>query len=78
MLAYYDAATASRHTRIPVLVGAALFDPAVPPPGQFAVYNALAGEKKLFVRDAAHFTWPEQPAEDARLRKELAAWFAAE
>jgi len=42
VLRYFDAATAATHTHIPVMVAAALFDPAVPPPGQFAVYNCLA------------------------------------
>ena len=36
------------------MVAAALFDPAVPPPGQFAIHSALAGERALFVRRNAH------------------------
>ncbi|MEZ5583004.1 MAG: hypothetical protein R3F37_09785 [Candidatus Competibacteraceae bacterium] len=32
-----------------------MFDPAVPPPGQYAIYNALAGHKDLFVLQAGHF-----------------------
>ena len=55
VLAYYDAATAATRIRIPVLGAAALFDPAVPPPGQFAVVNALAGETELFIRSLGHF-----------------------
>ena len=37
VLAYFSSATAARHIQIPVFVSAALSDPAVPPPGQFAV-----------------------------------------
>ncbi len=75
VLRYYDATLAARHTTTPTFVAAAVFDPAVPPPGQFAVYNCLAGEKRLFVREAAHFTWPGQGDEDKRLNAELEQWF---
>lgn len=74
VLAYFDAATAARFIKLPVFVAAALADPAVPPPGQFAVYNSLAGPKQLFVRQAAH---PDLPADNARLGPILAAWFDA-
>jgi cephalosporin-C deacetylase len=67
VLAYFDAATAARHIGIPVHVGAALFDPAVPPPGQFAVHNALPGPKKLHVLTAGHFAHPGQAAEEEGL-----------
>jgi cephalosporin-C deacetylase len=67
VLQYFDSATAAGHVRIPTLVAAALFDPAVPPPGQFAVHNCLAGPKSLFVRQAAHFDWAGQAAEDLEL-----------
>jgi cephalosporin-C deacetylase len=68
VLQYFDAAAAARHSRIPVLVAAALFDPAVPPPGQFAVYNCQAGAKQLFVRQAAHFDWPGAGEEDREVK----------
>ena len=54
VLQYFDAATAAAHSTTPTLVAAALFDPAVPPPGQFAIHNCLAGERALFVRRNAH------------------------
>ncbi|MET8968596.1 acetylxylan esterase [Streptomyces hydrogenans] len=69
VLAYFDAATAARYLRIPVHVGAALFDPHVPPPGQFAVYNALAGPRELTVLRAGHFDHPGEPAETAALEE---------
>jgi len=75
VLAYFDAATAARSIRIPVFVAAALFDPAVPPPGQFAVYNALPGDKELFTWTSGHFSTPAEAAEQAQLAARLADWF---
>lgn len=75
-LRYYDAAVAASLTRIPVHVAAALFDPVVAPPGQFAVYNALAGPKTLFVLDAGHFDYPRKAEQDRRLSDALKAFFA--
>jgi cephalosporin-C deacetylase len=77
-LKYFDSATASTFTTIPTLVAAALFDPAVPPPGQFAVYNALAGPKELFVRDVAHFAWHGEAEEGKRLFDAQVQFFARE
>jgi cephalosporin-C deacetylase len=74
-LRYFDAAVAVRHLRIPVHIAAARFDPAVPPPGQFAVYNALAGPRELFVLEAGHFEHAGLAAEEARLRDALAYFF---
>jgi cephalosporin-C deacetylase len=76
VLQYFDSSLAAGHIRMPVYVAAALFDPAVPPPGQFAVYNALPEEKRLFVRRAAHFDCPEQREDDNRIFQELSEWFA--
>lgn len=75
VLRYYDAATASRFIHIPTLVVAALFDPAVPPPGQFAVYNALPGPKQLIVRQADHFDYPAADSEWQTINNTLDAWF---
>lgn len=69
VLAYFDAATAARHIEIPVHVSAALFDPHVPPPGQFAVHNALSGPRELLVLRAGHFDHPGEPAETAALEE---------
>jgi cephalosporin-C deacetylase len=57
-------------------VAAALFDPAVPPAGQFAVYNAIPGCKKLFTLDAGHFDYPAQADQERALRGELGQFFA--
>lgn len=74
-LRYFDAAVAARYCKIPVHVAAARFDPAVPPPGQFAIHNALAGPKELFVRAAGHFEHGGLAAETARLQDALAYFF---
>ena len=74
-LRYFDGAVAARYLRIPMHVAAARFDPAVPPPGQFAIYNALAGHKELFVLRAGHFDHAGSAAEDARLLDALAYFF---
>lgn len=77
VLAYHDAATAARHISIPVLVCLARFDPAVPPPGQAAVYNALGGPRALVWRDADHFAAYPGEADDAvRVAEATATWFA--
>ncbi len=74
-LAYYDAAVAAEYIRIPMLVAAALFDPAVPPPGQFAIYNALTHGQELYVLDAGHFDWPGRPAQEAALAARVRDYF---
>ncbi len=76
VLKYYDAAIHARHIRIPVFCSCALFDPAVPPAGQFAVYNALPGEKQLHVRQAGHFDHPANAEDDRKTRQMQDAWFA--
>ncbi|MCC7145815.1 MAG: acetylxylan esterase [Phycisphaeraceae bacterium] len=75
VLRYFDSASAARSIRIPTAVVAALFDPAVPPPGQFAVFNALAGPKQLIVRQADHFEYAASDTEWQMLNNTLDAWF---
>lgn len=75
-LAYYDAATAARYLRIPALVAAARFDPVVPPPGQFAIYNAIPERlRRLFVLGAGHFDYPGQEQQLREMNLELACFF---
>ena len=75
-LDYHDAASAARRLRIPVHVGAAVLDPAVDPRGQFAVYHALAGPRRLTVRANGHIDAPEGRLADA-LALQAAADFLA-
>lgn len=75
-LAYYDAASAARHLCIPVMVAAALFDPVVPPPGQYAIFNAIAKPlKRLFVLQAGHFDHAGQALELQKMNQEVASFF---
>ncbi|MFM8332727.1 MAG: acetylxylan esterase [Candidatus Methylumidiphilus sp.] len=76
-LQYYDAALSARHITIPVHVAAALFDPVVAPPGQFAIYNALAGPRYLYVLDGGHFDYPRRTEQEARLFQEMQRFFDA-
>ena len=74
-LQYYDAALSARHISVPVHVAAALFDPVVAPPGQFAIYNALSGPRDLFVAQAGHFDFPGRSEQDLRLLVDLQRFF---
>lgn len=66
VLRFFDASAAAGRITIPTLVACALRDPAVPPPGQFAVYNAIP-DAALHVMTAGHTEYPGQEAE-------LAGW----
>lgn len=74
-LKYYDAACAARHINIPMHVAAALFDPCVAPPGQFAIYNAIPTEKHLFVLDGGHFDYPAMAHQHHLLKQDLSEFF---
>lgn len=74
-LVWYDAAVAARYVSQPVLAGLALFDPAVPPPGQFAIFNALPKSKELVTFDAGHFDYPATAAQEANRRARALSFF---
>lgn len=75
-LAYYDAAATVQFLRIPALVAPALFDPAVPPPGQFAIYNAMpAALRQLVVLDAGHFDYDGKEQQLQDLARQAANFF---
>jgi len=76
VLSFYDAATAAKRINIPMHCACAKFDPCVAPPGQFAVYNALPGNKELFVLDAGHYNYPNQPQQEQQLLAALDNFFA--
>jgi len=57
-LRYFDAVFAARLLKIPAVYACSQFDPAVPPPGQFSVYNAHAGPKRLSPFSTGHFEDP--------------------
>jgi cephalosporin-C deacetylase len=77
VLKYFDAATAAALIQIPVSVDAATFDPGVPPPSQYSVYNAIPTQKELFIRQAAHFDLAGNHHDDAAIHARLRRWFAA-
>jgi cephalosporin-C deacetylase len=54
-LRYYDAANSLRYLHIPTAFGCALFDPAVPPPGQWSAANAHPGPKVVSAFPVGHF-----------------------
>lgn len=76
-LRLFDAATAATRIRIPMLVAPALFDPAVPPPCQFAVANALPAEEfnEIFILDAGHFEYARGAMQNAELREKIGQFF---
>lgn len=73
-LRYVDAATAATRTTQPVLVGAARTDPAVPPVGQIAIYDALAGPRVLVELTAGHLEFDGQEREETLFRAASRAW----
>lgn len=76
-LQYYDAATAARYIQIPIYFVAALFDPFVAPPGQFAIYNALNNSsRQLFVLPAGHFDYPGKGEQETKLIGQVEQFFS--
>lgn len=82
-LSFHEAVFASRRIRIPVLFVLSMFDPSVPPPGQFAVARACRSPwKKVLKQRCGHFDWdyPEKGPEARMLvqaRVEMAGHTAA-
>ncbi|SIO03105.1 acetylxylan esterase [Agromyces cerinus] len=76
VLGYFDAAVAAQRIRIPVHVAAAVLDPAVDPRGQFAVYHALTGPKRLSVRANGHLDGPVAEVSERMARQHAADFFA--
>lgn len=74
VLRYFDAATAATRVGIPVMVCAAQEDPAVPPVGQFSVFQALAGQKSLLVQAAAHREYPGEDRDHSVRHAAFSAW----
>jgi cephalosporin-C deacetylase len=76
-LRLFDAATAATRIDIPMLVAAARFDPAVAPPCQFSVANALSTSKhhETVVLDAGHFDYPGMEAQHAQLSTKVRRFF---
>lgn len=76
VLAHFDAATAARFIQIPMLCACACFDPAVAPPGQFSIYNAIPSEKELFILSHGHYEHPDVLKESLQLHRAKSKFFA--
>jgi cephalosporin-C deacetylase len=68
-LSLFDAATAAALIEIPMLIAVARFDPAVAPPCQFSVANALptSDHHEIVILDAGHFDYPASKEQHALL-----------
>lgn len=77
MLRLFDSATAATRITQPMLVAAARFDPAVAPPCQFSVANALAKSKfnETFILDAGHFDYPDAAVQHNLLSEKVRQFF---
>jgi len=76
VLRYYDAALAAKRITMPMHCACAKLDPCVAPPGQFAIYNTLPGEKHLYTLDAGHYNYANQRQQEDELINELDTFFA--
>ena len=76
-LRLFDAASAATRITAPMLMAVALFDPAVAPPCQFAVANALPKSKfnEIFILDAGHFDYVDDKGQQILLREKVERFF---
>jgi len=74
-LRFFDAAIAASRITVPMLVAPALFDPAVAPPCQFSVANALQKFNEIFILDAGHFDYAGSEKQNAILRDKVGRFF---
>ncbi|WP_454849887.1 acetylxylan esterase [Rhizobium binxianense] len=77
VLRLFDAASAASRITVPMLMAVARFDPAVAPPCQFAVANALPKSKfnENFILDAGHFDYAGGAEQGAALRDRIGRFF---
>ncbi|MBC2606739.1 acetylxylan esterase [Pelagicoccus albus] len=75
-LSFFDAASTAKYMKTATHLACARFDPAVAPPGQFAIYNALPESvRQLFTLTAGHHEYASQKEEDTSLLQELREFF---
>lgn len=76
-LSLFDAATAATRIEAPMLVAVARFDPAVAPPCQFSVANALptSNHHETVILDAGHFDYPGGEEQHALLIEKVRRFF---
>ncbi len=78
-LSLFDAATAAMRIDIPMLLAVARFDPAVPPPCQFSIANALpaSNRREIVILDAGHFDYPGCKEQHLLLSEKARLFFRA-
>jgi cephalosporin-C deacetylase len=77
-LRLHDSAVAASRIKVPMLLSVAQFDPAVAPPCQFAVANAVPPQfNEIFILDAGHFDYPGKAAQEASLNEKLGGFLRA-
>nr|WP_294529758.1 acetylxylan esterase [uncultured Rhodopila sp.] len=76
-LRLFDAAVAATRIEVPMLLAVARFDPAVAPPCQFSVANALptSNHHEIVVLDAGHFDYIGQEEQHALLSETVRRFF---
>jgi cephalosporin-C deacetylase len=76
-LKFFDAATAATRIEAPTLVAVARFDPAVAPPCQFSLANALATSihHETVILDAGHFDYQGGSEQHALLADKVRRFF---
>jgi len=76
-LSLFDAATAASRLAVPMLVAVARFDPAVAPPCQFSIANALpsSNDHETVILDAGHFDYPGMDEQHALLAEKVRRFF---
>jgi cephalosporin-C deacetylase len=79
ILSLFDAATAATRIGNPMLVAVARFDPAVAPPCQFSVANALStsNHHETVILDAGHFDYAGCEEQHALLLEKVREFFRA-
>lgn len=73
---YYDVTNFAPRIRCPVLIGVGLLDTLCPPPGVFATYNQLGGQKEILIMPRAEHSDGLEPTHQP-YRVRAAAWLAA-
>jgi cephalosporin-C deacetylase len=78
-LSLFDAATAATRIAVPMLMAVARFDPAVAPPCQFAVANALSTSilHETVILDAGHFEYSGLQQQHKLVQGKIGQFFEA-
>jgi cephalosporin-C deacetylase len=75
VLQWYDAAATIVHAKQPVLYACAILDHIVTPAGQFSIWHAHRGRKRLLVLPAGHLNHPNVGVYAWEVLDEVKQWF---